>query len=59
MPFEPGGAFVQFTYSPLSPIPPAQRTALGVRGQRVALVPWNLPPAAVWVYTRQTEISAC
>ena len=42
-----GGAFVQFTYSPLAPIPPAQQTALGVRGKRVALVPWNLPPAAV------------
>ncbi len=52
---DPGGAFVQFTYSPLAPIPRAQRTALGLRGRRVALVPWNLPPAAVWVYRRQTE----
>ena len=52
---DPGGAFVQFTYSPLPPISRAAQAALGVRGERVAWVPWNLPPAAVWTYTRRTE----
>lgn len=52
---DPGGALVQFTYSPFAPIPRALCAALGWSGRRVAWVPWNLPPAAVWVYTRRTE----
>lgn len=52
---DPGGAFVQFTYSPLAPIPRTQRAAFGLQGRQVASVPWNLPPAAVWVYTRRSE----
>lgn len=51
----PGGALVQFTYSPFQPVTRAECAALGWSGRRVAWVPWNLPPAAVWVYTRQTE----
>ncbi len=51
----PGGAFVQFTYSPFQPVARAACAALGWSGRRVAWVPWNLPPAAVWVYTRRTE----
>lgn len=47
-----GGKLVQFTYSPLPPIPTTLATALGVTGSRVARVPWNLPPAAVWIYKR-------
>jgi len=47
----PGGAFVQFTYSPLPPVSRAACAAFGWSGRRVAWVPWNLPPAAVWVYT--------
>jgi phosphatidylethanolamine/phosphatidyl-N-methylethanolamine N-methyltransferase len=50
-----GGTMVQFTYSPLPPIPGALATSLGVRGTRVAAVSRNLPPAAVWVYARRTE----
>ena len=49
------GTLVQFTYSPLPPIPGALETSLGVRGTRVASVSWNLPPATVWVYARRTE----
>ena len=45
-----GGVLVQFTYSPLSPIPDVLAAALGVSGRRVARVFSNLPPAAVWVY---------
>lgn len=47
------GALVQFTYSPWPPISAALGAALGVAGARAALVAWNLPPAAVWRYTRQ------
>jgi len=52
---DPGGALVQFTYSPLAPIPRAACAALRLSGRRVALVTWNLPPAAVWIYTRPAE----
>ena len=45
-----GGELVQFTYSPLPPIPDVLAVALGVAGTRVARVFSNLPPAAVWVY---------
>ncbi len=45
-----GGVLVQFTYSPLPPIPDVLAAALGVSGTRVARVFSNLPPAAVWVY---------
>ena len=44
------GELVQFTYSPLPPIPDVLAAALGVSGRRVARVFSNLPPAAVWVY---------
>ena len=52
------GTLVQFTYSPLPPIPDALARALGVSGARVARVLWNLPPAAVWVYTGQRGVEA-
>ena len=45
-----GGVLVQFTYSPLPPMPDVLAAALGVSGRRVARVFSNLPPAAVWVY---------
>ena len=45
-----GGVLVQFTYSPLPPIPDMLAAALGVSGTRVSHVFSNLPPAAVWVY---------
>jgi len=50
---ESDGELIQFTYSPLPPISAALATALKVTGSRVARVPWNLPPAAVWVYRRR------
>lgn len=50
----PGGTLVQFTYSLFQPVTRAECAALGWSGRRVAWVPWNLPPAAVWVYTRRT-----
>ncbi|HOP17574.1 MAG TPA: methyltransferase domain-containing protein [Gammaproteobacteria bacterium] len=48
----PDGRFVQFTYSPKPPIPGPLVAALGVRGERVGRVLWNLPPASVWVYKK-------
>ena len=50
------GTLVQFTYSPLPPIPDTLARALGLSGTRVGRVLWNLPPAAVWVYTRRAEV---
>jgi len=55
----PDGKLIQFTYSPRPPIPVALASALGVTGMRVARVAWNLPPAAVWVYKRQTAARVC
>lgn len=48
----PNAPLVQFTYSPLPPIPPALTAALGITGERVARVLRNFPPANVWVYRR-------
>jgi phosphatidylethanolamine/phosphatidyl-N-methylethanolamine N-methyltransferase len=53
---KPGGKLVQFTYSPLPPISDNLAKALGVFGERVARVRWNLPPATVWVYARQAGV---
>ncbi|HJX19298.1 MAG TPA: methyltransferase domain-containing protein [Acidiferrobacterales bacterium] len=52
----PGGVLVQFTYSPLPPVSRAACAAFGWSGRRVAWVPWNLPPAAVWIYTGSAEM---
>lgn len=49
----PDGVLVQFTYSPLPPIPETLAGALGISGSRAARVFSNLPPAAVWVYARR------
>jgi phosphatidylethanolamine/phosphatidyl-N-methylethanolamine N-methyltransferase len=49
---EHGGRLVQFTYGPLSPISDRLRRRLGLQGKRIGQVWDNLPPAAVWCYTR-------
>ena len=46
---EPGGPFIQFTYSLFSPLP---RREFGITGRLVARVLQNVPPASVWVYSR-------
>ncbi|MCU7851671.1 MAG: methyltransferase [Candidatus Thiodiazotropha sp. (ex Monitilora ramsayi)] len=48
----PEGKLVQFTYSPRPPVPVRLAYALGVEGERIERVFWNLPPANVWVYKR-------
>jgi phospholipid N-methyltransferase len=49
---EQGGRLVQFTYGPLSPISDRLRRRLGLQAKRIGQVWNNLPPAAVWCYTR-------
>ncbi|MBV9858633.1 MAG: methyltransferase domain-containing protein [Alphaproteobacteria bacterium] len=51
----PGGRFLQLTNAFSSPIAAAR---IGVFGRPVARVWWNLPPAQIWAYSAQTDISA-
>ena len=48
----PEGEFLQFTYSPASPVSHKTRGLLGIVGKREEWVLSNLPPAAVWRYRR-------
>jgi phosphatidylethanolamine/phosphatidyl-N-methylethanolamine N-methyltransferase len=43
----PGGTVLQYSYSPIPPVP---QKKLGVRAEVGAHVLWNLPPATVWRY---------
>jgi phosphatidylethanolamine/phosphatidyl-N-methylethanolamine N-methyltransferase len=43
------GEFIQYTYSPMSPIPSER---LGLIQKRVGKVLFNVPPASVWRYQR-------
>lgn len=52
------GVFVQFTYSPVSPLPRHSARALGIEGRRAEWVLDNLPPAAVWRYRRRPSAAA-
>jgi phosphatidylethanolamine/phosphatidyl-N-methylethanolamine N-methyltransferase len=54
----PEGRFIQFTYSPLSPIPRDKLTELSFQVETSSPVWLNLPPARVWVYRRQTAAEA-
>jgi phosphatidylethanolamine/phosphatidyl-N-methylethanolamine N-methyltransferase len=45
----PGGAILQYTYSPMSPLP---RKRLGLTGKLMGWAASNLPPATVWRFTR-------
>jgi len=46
----PGGAMLQYSYSPISPIPAKK---LGVEAKLVKFVLRNVPPATVWRYRRR------
>ncbi len=48
----PGNFVLQYSYSPIVPIP-ARR--LGIKAQLVRWVPLNFPPASVWLYRRTAE----
>ncbi len=47
------GVFIQFTYAPVCPVPEKMLNDLGLTGKTVNIVPFNLPPAAVWRFTRK------
>jgi len=52
------GIFVQFTYSPVSPLSRGTATAFGLVGDRSEWVLDNLPPAAVWRYRRRPVVTS-
>jgi phosphatidylethanolamine/phosphatidyl-N-methylethanolamine N-methyltransferase len=47
------GRLIQFSYSPFSPISKNLMQRLAFTGQRVKFVPFNVPPASVWLYQKQ------
>lgn len=49
---KPNGRLIQFTYGPSSPVPRELLTELGLQVRRGGFAWWNVPPAAVYVYTR-------
>ena len=54
----PGGIFVQFTYTPVSPVHRTIMAQAGITGRSVKLVWLNIPPARVWVYRRLQDAPA-
>jgi len=50
-----GGSFVQFTYGPAVPVADEVMRRLGLRARRHGFTLWNLPPASVYVFTRDGE----
>jgi phosphatidylethanolamine/phosphatidyl-N-methylethanolamine N-methyltransferase len=50
-----GGTLVQFSYFPVPPLPVADCEQVGLNGKRVAFVLSNIPPAAVWHYTKRSQ----
>lgn len=49
----PDGVFVQFTYGPAAPVADAVARQLSLRVRRGEFVLRNVPPATVYVYTRE------
>jgi phospholipid N-methyltransferase len=49
---KPQGRLIQFTYGPSSPIPRELLAQLGLSVRRGGFAWWNVPPASVYVYTR-------
>ncbi len=49
---KPEGRFIQFTYGPKSPVPRELLNELGLSVRRGGFAWWNVPPASVYVYTR-------
>jgi phosphatidylethanolamine/phosphatidyl-N-methylethanolamine N-methyltransferase len=47
----PGGFMLQYSYSPVAPIPAKD---FGVEAKLARYVFRNLPPASVWRYTRKS-----
>jgi phosphatidylethanolamine/phosphatidyl-N-methylethanolamine N-methyltransferase len=54
---KPSGAFIQYTYGLLSPVPKRHQRSIGIHG-RVAKRIWrNFPPARVWRYTVEATVA--
>lgn len=51
-----GGMFYQFTYGPRCPLPKTLLDRLDLQAQRVGSALLNLPPAAVYRFSRRAEI---
>jgi phospholipid N-methyltransferase len=49
---KPWGCYIQFTYGPKSPVSRFVLADLGLSVRRAGFAFWNLPPATVYVYTR-------
>ena len=49
---KPEGRFIQFTYGPKSPVPRDLLVELGLSVRRGGWALFNMPPATVYVYTR-------
>jgi phosphatidylethanolamine/phosphatidyl-N-methylethanolamine N-methyltransferase len=49
----PAGRMVQFTYGTISPVPLRHFRHLALEGRRTRRIWRNVPPAAVWRYTRR------
>lgn len=49
---KPNGRLIQFTYGPSSPVPRELLAELGLQVRRGGFAWWNVPPASVYVYTR-------
>ncbi|WP_217647842.1 class I SAM-dependent methyltransferase [Dokdonella immobilis] len=53
----PNGRFIQFTYGPASPVSRDLLTELGISVHRGGVAWRNVPPAAVYVFTRNRSTS--
>lgn len=49
----PDGRFIQFTYGPTCPVGKDVQRALGLRVRRAGVALWNVPPATVYVLSRE------
>lgn len=49
----PEGRFIQFTYGPTCPVGKDVQRALGLQVRRAGVALWNVPPATVYVFTRE------
>jgi phospholipid N-methyltransferase len=55
---QPGGSFIQFTYSPRPPVADAVADALDLGVERIGSIVRNMPPATVFRYRRAADIAA-
>ena len=53
----PNGRFIQFTYGPSSPVSRELLDELGLHSVRAGMAWRNVPPAAVYVFTRKNSMS--